>query len=344
MTYMWQEIMEQPDVLGRCLASNAQTVKDIVAAAKQKNVRFAYYAARGTSNHAGHFGKHCFETLVGIPFASAALSVITLYNGKLDLSEALVIAISQSGKAADALEVIKRGKSQGALTVSITNDPDSPLAKEATFHLFCDAGLEKAVAATKTFTTEAFLLLQLAVEWSGDETLKPLLTEIPDKVALVMANDTIRQKAERFRYMEQCFVLARGATYPAAQEIALKIQESTYIAAKAFSVADFTHGPIAMVEENTPVFVLAPNGPGYNDCVAMIERLNEIGAEVLVVSGNANAIQLSPYAIKIPDSENDLVSFFVCAVFGQMFACSLSLAKGLNPDAPRGLKKVTITK
>ncbi len=344
MTYMWQEILEQPDILRRCYGANRDVVKAIATEAKRRGVGFIYYAARGTSNHAGHFGKHCFETLAGLPCASASASVLTLYNGKLDLSGALVIGISQSGEALDALEVIRRGNAQGALTLSITNAPESPLAKEASFHLYCECGVERAVSATKTFTAEAFLLLALAVEFAGDEALMPILMEIPEKMAQVMQNDTIRQKAERFRYMEGCFVLGRGPAWPVAQEIALKIQESTYVAAKAFSVSDFSHGPIAMVERNTPVFVLAPSGPALPGAVAMIKKLTELGAEVLVVSGNPEAVAMTPYSIKIPDAQNDLVSFFELAVFGQMFACSLSLAKGLDPDAPRGLNKVTVTK
>ncbi len=228
MTYMWQEILEQPDIIRRCLGANREKVKAVAREAIERGVRFVYYAARGTSNHAGHFGKHCFETLAGLPCASASASVLTLYGGRLDLANALVIAISQSGKAADALEVVRRGNEQGALTLSITNDPDSALAKEAAYHLYCDCGEEKAVSATKTFTAEAFLLLLLAIEFGGDEALMPLLAEIPDKMTQVMQNDTIRQKAERFRYMDRCFVLGRGPSWPVAQEIALKIQELTY--------------------------------------------------------------------------------------------------------------------
>ncbi len=344
MTYMWQEILEQSDVLRRCYGANREIVKTIAFEVIERRVRFIYYAARGASNNAGHFGKHCFETLAGLPCASASASVLTLYGGKLDLSSSLVIALSQSGKAEDALEVIRLGNAQGALTLAITNDPDSILAKEAKFHLSLECGAKKAVSATKTFTAEAFLLLLLAIEFGGDEALLPLLSEIPEKMAQVMQNDTIRQKSERFRFMDSCFVLGRGPSWPAAQELALKIQEMTYASAKAFPISDFAHGPIAMVENNTPVFVLAPSGPAFPGAVDMIKRLNELGAEVVVISGNPEALALSPYAIKIPDAKNDLVSFFELAVFGQMFASSLSLAKGLDPDAPRGLRKVTITK
>lgn len=345
MVKMWDEIFEQPAVLERCLKRNSGIIREIVEAIHAHNISFVYIAARGTSDHAAVYGKYVIELTTGVPVALAASSVLTMYQSSLKLKNCLVIAVSQSGKAADALEVIRNANEQGALTVSITNAPDSPLALEAGFHLDCDAGLEQSVAATKTFTAQMILLAQLAAEWAKDENVKRDLSLIPGKMSRTFEiSKAVEEKVARYRFMNECFVLARGVNYAISLEAALKIQETTYTRAKAFATSDFRHGPIAMLDRDIPVIIFAPDGPSLKDTTEMINRLKEKGIEIIIVSNSKELLDLGTTSFTIPETDNDLISPFFNAAVAQMFACQLALVKGLNPDSPRGLSKVTITK
>lgn len=345
MVQMWTEICEQPDVLERCANKNISTILSIKEDIRTEGINNVVIAARGTSDHAAIYAKYLIELKTGLPVSLAAPSVLTMYGGRLKLSNSLVIGISQSGKAADALEVIKAANEQDCITVSITNFEDSPMAVESKYHLFCDAGLEKSVAATKTFTSQLFLIAQLVAEWSGDSEMKEELSTLPSKLRKALSNSNyIKNKAERFRFMNECFVLARGMNFPIALETALKIQETSYVRARAYATSDFYHGPFAMIEKNMPVIVLAPEGPSRNDVVEMIRKLKEKDAEVVILSNNAEILEMGDVAFEIPSTDKDYISPFLNVVTAQMFACSLTLIKGLNPDSPRGLNKVTITR
>ena len=346
MTEMLKEIKQQPEVLARCIEKGAGTVKKIVRAIGEKDIQSVFIAARGTSDHAGVYGKYIIEHQLGLPVALAAPSILTIYKRPLKLKHSLVVGISQSGKAEDVLEVIKSAGQQGALTVAITNDCTSPLAQAADFHLFADAGLEKSVAATKTFTAQMMLLAILTAEWSQNEAFYSELKQVPEKLMEVLALEKeIEEKVQRYRYMEDCFVLARGINYPAALESSLKIQETTYVRAKGYAISDFHHGPFAMVEQNTPVIVFAPKGPSLADAKEIAQKLSGVDAEIVLVTNAGDEFGgTGTMVFDIPDTENDLISPFYNVVWAQLFACKLSLSKGINPDAPRGLKKVTITR
>ncbi|MCX7708885.1 MAG: SIS domain-containing protein [Clostridia bacterium] len=345
MVKMWEEILEQPVVLEKCREANEKLISEIVKTIKGRNIQSVLIAARGTSDHAGIYGKYIIEYELGLPVALAAPSIFTIYKKGMKLENTLVIGISQSGKAADVLEVVKNAKENGALTITVTNDTESPLAKEAMFHLYCNAGLEKSVAATKTFTTEMYLIAQLVAEWSNNDEMKRELLNVPKNIALIFnQSEHITNKAERYRYINECFVLTRGINYPIAMETALKIQETTYVRAKAYATSDFYHGPFAMIEKDMPVFILAPEGPTLADVVEMIKKLKESQAELIIISNNKEVLEMGNSFFEIPATANDMISPFYNIVVIQMFACQLALTKGLNPDAPRGLKKVTITK
>lgn len=345
MTHMWNEIKEQPSVLERCFQSNRNAIGEIVKAIGSRNINSVVIAARGTSDHAGVYAKYVVECALGIPVALAAPSVLTVYNKSLKLDKSLVIGISQSGRAADVLEVIREANRQEAVTVSITNFIDSPLAMESKFHLFTDAGLEKSVAATKTFTSQLYLLAHLAAEWAKDEDMKRQLLQVPQILPDVLGtSDYIKEKVQRYRFISECFVLARGMLYSTALETALKIQETTYVRARAYATSDFHHGPFAMIEKDMPVIVLAPEGPTLKDATKMIHKLKENQAELIIVSNKEDVLKLGDCSFTIPKTSNDAISPFYIAVVAQMFACQLALAKGLNPDSPRGLNKITITK
>lgn len=345
MTKMWNEIWEQPLVLERCVEHNGPELKKLLDAIAARQINQVLIAARGTSDHAAVYGKYIIELLTGVPTSLAAPSVFTIYGKTLHLKNALVIGISQSGMAADVLEVLQGAKAAGALTVGITNDKNSDIAKEVMHHLSCEAGPEKSVAATKTFSAQLMLLAQLAAGWASDKALLKELETVPERISHTFeAASIIEENVARYRFMEECFVLARGLNYAVALEAALKIQETNYVRAKAFATSDFMHGPIAMIERDIPVIIFAPNGPSLEDVSQMIERLRASQIELLVVSNNPDVRAKGACSFPIPPTDNDMISPFFNTVVAQMFACKLSLAKGLDPDSPRGLKKVTITK
>lgn len=345
MTFMWKEILEQPEVLQRCVKSNEKIILNIVENIKARNINSVVIAARGTSDHAGIYAKYIIESVIGIPVSLAAPSIFTIYGKKMKLNNSLVIGLSQSGKAADVLEVIQSANESNALTLTITNDKESPLAKQAQYHLFCDAGLEKSVAATKTFTSEMMLAAQLVAQWSGDEQFKNQLAQVPANLSKIFDQENnIINKVQRYRFISECFVLSRGINYPIALESALKIQETSYVRARAYATSDFHHGPFAMIDKDMLAIIYAPNGPSYKDEIEMINKIKGSGAEVLIVSNNKELLESENFTFEIPQTDNDMISPFYNVVIAQMFACQLSLCRGLNPDAPRGLNKVTITK
>jgi len=345
MVLMWEEILEEPRTIERCLSRNRQLISEIAADIRRSDIDKIVIAARGTSDHAAVYAKYVMETTLGLPVALAAPSVFTVYHGRLKLDKTLVIGISQSGKAADVLEVIKSAKESGALTVSITNFSDSPLALEAKYHLDCSAGVERSVAATKTFLAQITLLAALTAVWSGSADMLDKLERMPRDIEKIIGNsDDIAEKVQRYRYMEECFVLARGINYAIALESALKIQETCYVRAKAYATSDFYHGPYAMIEDGMPVFVFAPGGPSLKDMKEMIGRLKESGAELIVISDVEELRAQGDCSFSVPSMGDDVFSPFYNVVIAQMFACRLALAKGLDPDSPRSLSKVTITK
>jgi glucosamine--fructose-6-phosphate aminotransferase (isomerizing) len=342
---MWEEIWEQPAVLESCITQNSGVIGGVVKAIKAREIDLIYIAARGTSDHAAVYGKYIFEYTLGIPVALAAPSIVTMYSQDLKLKNCLVIGISQSGKAADVIEVINTGNRSGAVTVTITNDPASPLARAGQFHLDCHAGLEKSVAATKTFSAEMMALAQLAAAWSGDPAMAGELASVPQKLLPLRDEaEVIAAKVERYRFMDECFVLARGINYAISLEAALKIQETSYVRAKAFATSDFQHGPIAMVESAIPILIFAPQGPSQADMREIIAKLTQSQVELIIVSNSPDLLAMGQSAFTIPDTGNDVISPFFNMMVAQMFACKLSLVKGYDPDKPRRLSKVTITR
>ena len=345
MSKMWNEIMEQPGILKRCLEVNYGKVSEFIHQMKSEEIDFICIAARGTSDHAGLFGKYVFETPNGIPVSLCAPSVHTVYGKELKLRNTLVIGISQSGKAEDVLEVIRHAKKQNCITIGITNDSSSKIAREARFHFNCEAGLETSVAATKTFLGEMLVISLIAALWADDRAFMERLRQLPEMVEeTLLISSEISDKAMRYRYMNECFVLARGINYSTALETALKVQETSYVRARGYAISDFYHGPLAMIEKDMPVIVIAPKGPTLKDSMEMIRRLESIGAEIIVISNDTEALAYGSTSFRIPETEEDRISAFLNIVVAQLFACSISEVKGFNPDSPRGLNKVTITR
>jgi glucosamine--fructose-6-phosphate aminotransferase (isomerizing) len=279
-----------------------------------------------------------------MPLALATPSLFTYYEQPPKLQDALVVAISQSGMSPDIVSVLEEGKKQGCLTLAITNEPNSPLAKAAELVLDIQAGVEKAVAATKTYTTELMIIAMLSTALEGDDDAWKQLEQVPTWAAQVLKQDEmIKQMSERFRYMKECVVLGRGFNYATAFEWALKLKELTYVVAEPYSSADFQHGPIAMVEGGFPVMAVAPQGKVFDSMLSMIAKLrNEHAAELVVISNSKQALSLAQSPIQLPDMP-EWVSPIVSILAGQLFACHLTQVKGYDSEKPRTIQKVTET-
>lgn len=355
-TLMWKEINETPRIFSEIQGENKEVMTKLVKAIKESSATNFVAAARGTSNHALVYFKYLLEINSNYTLGLSAPSVLTLYKGKVNYKNSIIIACSQSGKAEDVRQVIKMGNEQGAITIGITNDKNSPIAKEAKFHLYCAAGEELSVAATKTYSSQLYLLCWLASELAGLKDnlnrLKFLYKEIEHVIPEI---DQLTTKySEKFKDMKEGFVLSRGITYSIALEATLKLQETCYIQMKGYPGSEFYHGPMAMVNEQTPVIVYCAENTGDEemrsivraDQIKCVEKMISLSAPVLLVTNDflltGKFKKCNEALINFSGAEE--FTMFVFALFAQMFACKISCAIGNNPDAPRALSKVTITK
>jgi glucosamine--fructose-6-phosphate aminotransferase (isomerizing) len=242
--------------------------------------------------------------------------------------------------------VLQQGNECGAVTVAITNDKESPMAKAAKYHLYCNANVELSVAATKTFTAQMYLIALLTAYWSKNAELLDNLRKLPAYAEEMLKNcqDKIENHVDHFRFMTEGFVLSRGIAYSVALEAALKIQETCYIKMKGYAISDFYHGPLAQLDSDVPVIILAAKGKISEDVKAISEKLKEIGVQPLIVTDDVSLSKHSENFILLPYTGCEATQAFLFAIFAQRFAEFLSVSKGLNPDSPRLLKKVTITK
>jgi len=344
MTYMLQEIHEQPGILERLCDEECANVQALRRAMTDEGIECISIAARGTSDNAATFGKYLLEITAGIPVSLAAPSVFTLYQAKLDLSRWLVLGISQSGESTDVVDVLKRTREMGALTAGITNVRDSSLARAADFALFCHAGEEKSVAATKTYTAALGVLYLLSSAITGNAQMLNDLRSAAGAVRAVFdIEEQIERIVERYRYMQECMVIARGMNLATCQEAALKLSETCYVVAKPYSSADFLHGPIAAIDEGFPVFLYAPPGKGYKAMLGLTGELARDRAEMIVVSTEEEILSRATTPIRLPVEVDEIYSPLVYVAVGQLFAQYLSVAKGYNPDQPRNLSKITRT-
>jgi len=339
------EIFEQPERLASLLDKQKQTVLEIAKAIQARNVQYAFLAARGTSDNAGRYANYLWGAHNGLPLALATPSLFTYYQSPPKLQNALVVGISQSGQSPDIVSVLEEGRKQNCLTLAITNIPDSPLAKAADFVLDIQAGAEKAVAATKTYTTELMAIAMLSAALSNSDEQWEQLASVPEWVQYVLnLDEEIAQMTQRYRYMSHCVVLGRGFNYSTAYEWALKLKELTYVIAEPYSSADFQHGPIAMVEGGFPILAIAPKGKVHDTMVEMLTRLRkDRNAELVVISDDADTLTLAQSPIQLPPQIPEWLTPLVGVLPAQLFACHLTQVKGYDTEKPRNITKVTET-
>lgn len=344
---MAADIEEQPAGYARLLEpAHRDAIAAVAARIAAKRPRHVVFTARGTSDHAALYGAYLTEIRLGIPAGLASPSAVTVYGARPDLSDALMIGVSQSGGSTDLVEVMRAARSSGAQTLAVTNDPSSPLAQAAELHIDVAAGHERAVAATKTYTAELFALLML-IEGvrAGDGALpsdeRRSLEALPDLAAGLLTDATPVELARRYRFAARAVTTGRGYAYPTARETALKMMETSYLPALAFSGADLLHGPLAMTDPHVPVLAVLGDGPGGASMREVVERLAARRADVVVVGpsevGGAIARIATP---SIDERYAPLLDILPL----QRLALALALGRGENPDAPRGLSKITVTR
>ncbi len=343
-THLYQEIHEQPQAVARLLQANQDVTAALVAQIQQRHIGHVMIAARGTSDNAARYAKYLFGAHNHLPVNLATPSLYTIYRQPPQFGNALVLGISQSGKSPDIVSVLAEARGQGALTAAITNRPHSDLAQVADFVLPLHAGEERAVAATKTYTTELAAIALLSTLLGGDEQRLQALMQMPERMAQVFQiEQDIPRVAERYRYLSACVTVGRGYNYATAFELALKLKELTYTVVEPYSSADFLHGPLALVQHGFPVIVIAPTGKMLPEMQAFMATVKGRQAELLVVSDDARALADARIPLRLPAGAPEWLSPLITIMPGQLLAMYLAATRDYDIDQPRAIHKVTET-
>ena len=331
---MAAEIAEQPAVLAGLLADTSQ-ISEIRARIAAAAPRFVLIAARGTSDHAALYAKYLAEVRLQLPVGLVSPSALTVYGAAPAMADVLFVAVSQSGRSPDLVESLAVARERGALTLAVTNAPDSPLHHGAELAVDVRAGAERAVAATKSYTAE---LLALHLLLAGEHAARDA-APLPDAAARTLAlagDERVTSAAARLAGAERLVVTGRGYSYATAREAALKLMETSYLGAQAFSGADLLHGPMAMIDRSVPVIAITSPGLGGEAMAPVLDRLAELEATVLRV-GAEDGLPIAAGEL----AEHLLPILEILPL--QRLAWRLALDRSIDPDRPRGLSKVTET-
>jgi glucosamine--fructose-6-phosphate aminotransferase (isomerizing) len=338
---MAAEIAEQPAVFDSVVARRGELAA-VAARLVAARPRFALLAARGSSDHAALYTKYLIEVLLQLPAGLVSPSTTTLYGAEPDLSGVLYVTVSQSGGSPDLVEATRAARERGALTVAVTNTPGSPLARTAEHAVSIGAGDELAVAATKTYTATlltSYLLVDAARGGSGEAVAG--LGELAARTLAETAQG-VTAAQERYRHIERVVTTGRGYSSATAAEAALKLAETSYLGARAYSGADLLHGPVAAVDERTGVVAVTSRGRGGEAMRDVVAAVRDRGADVLAVGSAAGEMPASA-RIAVPETAEEVAPILEVLPL-QRLALELALARGGDPDQPRGLSKVTRTR
>ncbi len=340
---MAAEMAEQPAVLQRILDEGAPRISAIAAEIAARGPRFVLLTARGTSDNAALYAKYLIEILLGKPAGLTSMSTTTAYGAKPDLTDVLVITVSQSGGSPDLVASTKAAREAGAITLAVTNNAASPLAEVSEFHIDVLAGPEKALPATKTYTAELLALYLLVDGLRGGDGGGAAVKALPGLAAGILGRHAeVKALAERYRFAQRLVITSRGYGYPTAREAALKLMETTYIPASPFSGADLLHGPLAMVDNVSPVIAIVPEGKGGDALQPVLDRLRGRGADLVVVGQRAQ-VDAASAGFALPAGVPEEVQTILEILPLQQLAYEITIARGQDPDAPRALAKVTET-
>jgi glucosamine--fructose-6-phosphate aminotransferase (isomerizing) len=333
------DIAEQPHVWRQVLGD---AVEQITAAARrvtERSPRFVLFVARGTSDQAALYAKYLVEIVLQLPAGMVSPSTMTAYGARPDLHDVLMIAVSQSGSSPDLVQSIQLARTHGAFTLAVTNNPSSELAAAAELHVDILAGEERAMPATKSYTAQLLVLHQLVARIAGRDG--SAAAALPDLAEQLLRENRVAELADRYRFASRMVTTGRGYSYPTAREAALKLMETSYIGAQAFSGADLLHGPLAMIDRLVPVLAIVSDGAGGAAMRQVLARLADVGADTCVI-GPESAAGDAATRIVIPGVPEELSPLLEILPVQQL-ALHLAVARGVDPDRPRGLQKVTRT-
>jgi glucosamine--fructose-6-phosphate aminotransferase (isomerizing) len=340
------EIREQPAALRRLLAHGAAFGR-VAAAARERGTPLVRMVGHGSSDNAASYGVYAFGLLAGWTALRDSISLTVYYDADIELRDSLVLALSQSGQTRDVVEYVRRARARGAVTVAITNDPSSDLATAADHVLPLEAGPERSIAATKTYLNQVAALALLAAHAGGQGA------EIADGIgraaddleaAIPELEELIPQIALPFAFVGRMFVIGRGPEYATAREIALKLLETCRIAAEPLTSTAMAHGPVAALDALFPVWAIASRDQNLDTVREATERARTAGAAIVATGAAANEIAGAAYRLPTPEAAVPLLSPLLSVVPGQLFAWALARAKGLDPDHPSGLAKITLAR
>ena len=338
ITQMRQEVLEIPSAVDRLLTNGATDIKRAAGALCERNPSFMISVARGSSDHVATYFKYASELLMGVPVASVGPSVASVYRRELNLAGSACISVSQSGKSPDIVEMARMAQASGSLSFAMTNDATSPLARVSDHTLNLHAGPELSVAATKTFVTSAVSAIWLLAEWSGDEDLKIAIKGLPRALESAV-KENWREVSAAFGNRSSLYCLGRGPTYAISNEAALKFKETCQLHAESYSSAEVLHGPVSIVDTGFPVIALAANDAAEEVLVQVADEIAAKGASVFVTSDKAKTATSLP-VVRTGHPLTDPIALI--ASFYSMVE-TIAVSRGINPDAPRHLNKVTET-
>ena len=340
------EIGEQPAALLR-LAHQAAAFEQVAAEIVERRATTIRMVGHGSSDNAASFGVYAFGLLPGWTALRDSISLTVYYGAELDMTGSTVLALSQSGRTPDVVEYVERARKSGAFTIAITNDSGSALAIAADAVLPLEAGPERAIAATKTYSNQIAALGLLAAHTAGlgarfTEELRAAAEQMAGLIPAVQ--EQITNVAVSFAFAGRMFVVGRGTEYATAREIALKLLETCRVAAEPLTATDLAHGPVAALDALFPVWAIASDDETLPAVLEATARAHEAGATIIASGSAADAVLGAAYSLPVPDPPTPLLSPLLSVVPGQLFAWALARTKGLDPDEPRGLSKVTLAR
>lgn len=341
---MLNEFLSAPEVVREVIANNKQVITSIAKEFKRRGITNITTVARGTSDNAATYFKYLVEVIGGIMVSKFSPSITTVYGSKVNLANNMVLAISQSGMSTDTLMVVESAKQTGAMTVAVTNNVDSPLAKMCDFHIYLTAGEERSVVATKTFMAQLTAMYMLANSLSPSPA-KMNISELPPLLEKFVAEskENIKTFAEQTKYLSNFVILSRGMLQSVSAELSLKMMESCYRLSRPFSTCEFMHGPIALVEEGTPILLLAPASEFSQEFVNMATRLSLLGASIIAITDIKEVEDIAQFSLRMPFCRG-METPFLYTLAIELYVAFFAESLGINPDNPRNMKKVTITK
>jgi glucosamine--fructose-6-phosphate aminotransferase (isomerizing) len=338
-THMRAEVEEIPVAVQRLLTESAAAMATAGQALKDKAPSFITTIARGSSDHASSFLKYAIELTAGVPVASLAPSVASVYGVNLNLSNAATIAISQSGESPDILAMTRSATANGALTITLTNKAQSPLAAASNMSVDIVAGPELSVAATKSYVNSIVAGLGVLAAWQDDEALSSALLNLPKHLSEALEKDW-SALSDLLDKNNSLFILGRGPSLAIASEVALKFKETCGLHAEAYSAAEVMHGPLALIEPGFPVLALCARDASEASSVAATEKLTASGAAAFITSSRADKTTKLGFV----DTGHPLTDALCLVVPFYTFVEKYARHRGLNPDKPPRLRKVTETR